>query len=206
MMKRSIFSILSAGSIILSALLVSQGAENNDTVDVMTGASPRGANSGSPRSRLVPFPAAFYSPETAAGVVMSFIYFTYGDEDPPPSKPDVLSAVMLYTWKKQFLFAASFSDYLLDEKLLWKTTASFTRFTKNYYGIGPDSRESDEEKFINRKYEARTSLQYRILTGLSAGAACRFIYLSPENIENNGLLAEKKIPGTGGGHVFGLGI
>ena len=175
--------------------------------DAVTGASPGVVpHEKEKRSRFVPFPAVFYTPETRFGAVMSFIYLTYGNDKPRPARPDVISAVILYTMNRQFLFAGSYKDYLRDERLLWTITGSFARFPGKYYGIGSDTRREDEEKFINVKYSCKTSLQYRLIKGLFAGLKYDFTYYNPGEIQEDGLLAQSGIGGTGESRVNGAGV
>ncbi len=157
------------------------------------------------RSRIVPFPAVFYTPETKLGGAGSFVYFTYGDDKIKPRRPDTISAVAFYTQKKQSLGALSYKNYFYNCLFLWSLKGSFSDFEKKFYGIGSNTKKEDEEIFINRKYSCLTSIQIGIIDNLYFGAVYNIQKIKALDIEKGRIIDTHSISGIEGGIVSGIG-
>src|SRR6056297_886024 len=123
-------------------------------------------------SGLVPFAVPFYTPETSIGGAASMLY--YYDDDGDQVRPDTLSFVALYTIKNQMLFATVGNKYFSGDEFLAGMKVAYTSFPKKFYGLGNDSRDSDEENYDPVNASVQVWLQNRIFYNTYAGMVYSF--------------------------------
>lgn len=159
-----------------------------------------------PLTRFIPIPITFYSPETSVGLGLSFIYLDYTGKSEQASFPETLSAVVLYTFNKQFLSALSYKNLLGHEQYAVKGTGAFSYFPKKFYGIGSDTQKSDEEDYTLQKSKAEFIFQKQIMKKFFIGPGIKFYDFLLEDIDEqimlNDLITRQGRKGYAGGAGF----
>ncbi len=155
-------------------------------------------------SGIVPFAIPFYTPETSVGGAASILY--YYDDDNDRVRPDTISVVALYTIQNQMLFAAVGNKYFSEDKYLAGMKIAYSSFPKKFYGIGNDSRDSDEEKYDPVNTSFQSWLQKRVFQDTYAGILYSFGRYKITKYEENGIIDTGDYYGIRPGYVSGVGL
>lgn len=149
---------------------------------------------------IIPFP--IYTPETRAAMTLTGIYhFRDSDAD----RPAMLMAFLAYSQQNQFRIAANGRSWLAYKRLHASGGVGFSDWPDQFYGIGVDNTEDDEENYTLRDLSMRFALQHRITQHWKAGGGLHFRRWDIADTVAGGLLETEGIAGADGGHVFGIG-
>lgn len=98
--------------------------------------------------KISAFPVAFYTPETAFGFGGLGIgnFWLKGGED-KETRPSSIQLGASYTTKSQVLIYAPFEFYKHDERWRLLGEVGFYKYFYNFYGVGIDAMEEDEETY-----------------------------------------------------------
>jgi hypothetical protein len=160
-------------------------------------------------STLVPLPVIFYQPETNFGFGATAIYlFQLGDPPQNPAAqatPSMVSAVFIYTTKKQIIAAIGTELYPGGGSYRIRGEAAAIKFPTKYWGIGNDSPESAEEDFTPRTFALSAEAQRRFAPGWYAGFTFQIAHRALLEVEEGGLIDTGAAPGAEDGRIIGLG-
>jgi hypothetical protein len=133
-------------------------------------------------------PAIGATPETGmlfGGVIMrQFKPGGAGEE----TRSSFLLASAIYTAKNQLMLAFAPVLILKDEQWIMEGSYQFQFFPDSYWGIGRNSRESNEVIYQYRQWEVIQSVQKRIADNMFAGPIMRWSHISDmefRDIDNN---------------------
>ncbi len=160
---------------------------------------------------LIPLPVIFYQPETGLGFGVTGVYFLRSDDPEADSTIELqrqasnISAVALYTVKKQIILAVSTELYPSkgDYRILGQ--AGFLKFPTKFWGIGNNTPDELEEDFTPLTLNLAAEVQKRFAAGWYAGFIGQLGFRELREIEEDGLLASGLVPGAEDGWVVGFG-
>ena len=116
-------------------------------------------------------PLIFYAPETSLG--LAFGIGVYDDTPGPPDKPrrdDNASLIFQGTVKKQFLIGLSGVKYWDGGRGQLTEDINLVHFPNIFWGIGNDAAESARDPFTQSLAVSRTSVAFRVIGEIYAGA------------------------------------
>jgi outer membrane protein assembly factor BamA len=149
------------------------------------------------------FPIFFYTDETklAGGAGIQIVY---------PGKSErhssAIGVIGFYTQNKQYIFQISPEIYLKDELYKFSGNFGYANFPDKFYGIGNNTKKTDEEDYTSRLFNFRPVLQRKIFSNLYAGIQYDYARAKLTKLETGKLLHSGTIPGSEGGIVSGIGI
>lgn len=151
---------------------------------------------------LVLLPVILHTPETRLGLGAAAIFFF---RTPVSTRPSTVSAFVMYTQNEQIVSNLGAEVYLRDETYKLDGHISYVEYPDQFYGIGADTPESNEEDYTPRSASLAAGLQKRLRTGLHAGIRYEFSESDIIETEQDGLLDDGTITGSRGGTVSGVG-
>lgn len=160
---------------------------------------------GARSSGWLPLPIIFYTPETKTAFGASALHYFRSEDSGPDSRPSNLTAVLIYTTRKQIIAMLPVDLYWQDERFHFQGMLGYVKYPDYFYGIGNDTAESAEEKYTARTVWAGASLQRLVAPDLYVGPSFELGHSRMLEIAPDGLLADGDITGSEGGRVVGAG-
>lgn len=151
---------------------------------------------------VVLLPVVAYMPETRLTLGAVSIFFF---RSPASTRPSTLSALFMYTQNDQLLASLGSEVYSSDEQHKLEGSISFIEFPDKFYGIGPDTPESNEEDYTPRSINIMAGVQERWRRYWHAGLRYDFSTWDVIETEADGSLATGDVAGSGGGTASGMG-
>ncbi|HDZ14157.1 hypothetical protein LCGC14_1644250 [marine sediment metagenome] len=156
--------------------------------------------------KISAFPVVFYTPETAFGFGGLGIGTFHLKNEPRDTRPSSIQFGLSYTTKSQFLAYAPFEFYKDNERWRLEGELGYYKYFYNFFGVGINSKEEDEETYEVTFPRARVSLLRELLPGFSAGLAYEFDAFYNLKIDEGGTLEASDVPGKRDGTVSNVGI
>lgn len=200
-MSRRILSLVAG---FLCAPMVVHAQEAEEARPPADSTAPR------PGNTLVPLPVLFYQPETKlgfGGVASYYFWLT----DPPAAasgerfQPSSLTAVALYTTRKQIITALEGELWLGDGRWRVLGNLGFSKFPTKFWGLGNDTPEDAEEDYTPLVFNSLVEVQRGVGKGWFLGGIVQAGYRELREAADSGLLAGGTIPGAENGGIVGLG-
>ncbi len=142
------------------------------------------------------FPVLGYTPETGLlGGVTYLKFFQLGAEG-EGSRPASVTPVAIVTANKQVMFLVNADLYWGQGRDHATITPQYTRFPEQFYGIGRDTRESDEEDYTPEQISLDLLYEKKFLDHLAGGLVFRFSKHRLIETEAGGQLDQGGITGT----------
>lgn len=100
--------------------------------------------------KILPVPAFGYSPETSTylGGVALFSLDFYHDSI---TRTSTAKFEINYTWNKQIILESGWSYYFKDEKWFTQGRLHYSKYPDYYYGIGPETPQTNELQFDSQR-------------------------------------------------------
>ncbi|WP_432712013.1 BamA/TamA family outer membrane protein [Pedobacter sp.] len=159
------------------------------------------------KSSFIPIPVLGYSQESGFEFGVGTLYSTYMDRSDSLNRSSNFSALGSVSTKKQYNFTLRSDIYTAANKYHLIGEFKIKRTPFNYYGIGNDTKESQENKVLENQFkillEGEKSLLKNTYTGVSVGFEhYKFTDRTPGGIFS----AEPSLAGKDGGHVLFVGL
>jgi len=163
-----------------------------------------------PGNTLVPLPVLFYQPETKLGFGgLASYYFWLTDPTAMGSaerfQPSSLTAIALYTTRKQIIAALEGELWLGDGGWRVLGNLGLSKFPTKFWGIGNDTPEDAEEDYTPLLFNSLAEVQRGIGKGWYLGGIVWAGYRQLREVAEDGLLAGESVPGSQDGSIIGLG-
>jgi len=156
--------------------------------------------------KISAFPVAFYTPETAFGFGgLGIGTFRLKDET-FDTRPSSIQLGISYTTKSQFLLYAPFEFYKDDEKWRLEGELGYYKYFYNFFGVGIDSKEEDEETYEVTFPRVRIGILRELFPRFFAGLAYEFDAFYNLKIQESGTLEASEVPGKQDGTISNLGV
>lgn len=156
--------------------------------------------------KISAFPVAFYTPETAFGFGgLGIGNFWLKGED-KETRPSSIQLGASYTTKSQVLIYAPFEFYKHDERWRLLGEVGFYKYFYNFYGVGIDAMEEDEETYEVTFPRVRLSLLREIVPNFSIGVGYELDVFTNLKVEEGGILEASNVSGKRDGTVSNVGL
>lgn len=154
---------------------------------------------------ILPLPLVTYSPETSFGFGLSGQYLFRFPND-SANNLSVAGATFLYTLRKQIIVNPNWEFFFRENT--WRVSGAFVyqKFPENFWGIGNDTRDADEESFTAQYLVFRNRATRQVVKHFHVGLQYRFEYAFHVEADSSGQLASGAIPGSEGYLASGAGI
>jgi hypothetical protein len=150
-------------------------------------------------------PLVMYSPETHLGLgVLAVQFFRLGFA-PQGSRSSSVALVALVTTREQVVFELIPEIYWSREDYALVGKAEFQRYPDSFWGIGPRTPGSAEERYERRRARWRGGPRRRVIGPLFAGFLVDAMWYHAVYTDPDGVFAREQIPGEAGGVTVGAG-
>ncbi|MBG49599.1 MAG: hypothetical protein CML05_15035 [Pseudozobellia sp.] len=156
--------------------------------------------------KISAFPVAFYTPETAFGFGGLGIGNFWLRGESKETRPSSIQLGLSYTTKNQILAHMPFEFYKDEERWRLLGEVGFYKYFYNFYGVGINTPEENEETYEVTFPRVRLSLLREVVPNLSIGVGYELDGFSNLKIEEGGTLEASDVPGKGDGTVSNVGI
>lgn len=155
---------------------------------------------------FVPLPVIFKSPETswAFGVGTFFAFKLPGQG--AEVRPSQIQLGGAYTLNEQFLSYLPFDIYINGGKHYLRGEVGYYKYFYYYYGIGPDAREINEERYDVDYPRVDLNYLFQINANSFIGPRAYIEDYQTFDLIEGGELASGNVPGAEGGFSNGIGI
>ncbi|MFA6151943.1 MAG: BamA/TamA family outer membrane protein [Chitinophagaceae bacterium] len=150
--------------------------------------------------KILPVPAFGYSPETKTyvGVVSLFTLDFYKDSLTRSSNSKV---EFNYTWNKQIVLEGGWTYFFRQEKWFTKGLIRYAQYPDFYFGIGPNTADSNKLVFSSNRFASDVFLLKKISPQLFSGINLKYISYSKIKTAQPDL----RYPELKAGKTFGVG-
>lgn len=157
------------------------------------------------QSKITFLPILYYTPETklAGGALVNMNFYQL--QDTAYAYPSTIMPLFIYTMNKQILLKLKLDWYFNDEEYHSKSEIIYLDYPDLFYGIGNNSRSSDEEKYTQEVLLLDTQFLKRIYKQIDLGLHYIFISYNVYKYKSGMKLVQKVIPGSKKGYVSGIG-
>jgi outer membrane protein assembly factor BamA len=155
-------------------------------------------------SRLVLAPIISYAPETNWGLGVGAKFLFKFPKAGPETRTSNMPISAQYTLNNQFLLSSGYTIFFNKEKFLLKGNILYSKFPQQFYGIGNNTPEIDEELISYNMFLFEPLLLKRIIGKLFAGGGLRYNTIFNTKLETESQLLESKIPGYKGSRSAGV--
>lgn len=158
------------------------------------------------RRRFLVLPYAAYNPETSLQFGFVSSYIIPNKQVSEFSRSTMMSFSMVYTLEKQFIVQSKNEIFFRNSLKLYLKT-KFKDYPDVFYGVGSDTRQSNEESYHSRFFTLEGTITETYLEDkIFAGLAVDVLYMAPlRKMEADGLLLSGVYEGIGGTSLYGLG-
>ncbi|MEO1049856.1 MAG: BamA/TamA family outer membrane protein [Bacteroidota bacterium] len=157
--------------------------------------------------RLLVLPVITFSPETSLRLGAIGVYYFRFKGSSPQTQLSTIKFPITYTLENQAKIRFSYEIFFRENSHILKGFAEWVRFPFQFYGIGADTEDEDEEIYTSRMIAFNFNYFKQFEGNIFAGF--RFIRTDSRIVERepDGLLAQEGlIPGNNGGIVTGVGL
>lgn len=156
--------------------------------------------------KISAFPVAFYTPETAFGFGGLGIGTFWLNPKIRETRPSSVQLGISYTTRSQFLLYMPFEFYRDNEK--WRVIGElgFYKYFYNFFGVGMDAKEEDEETYEVTFPRVRFSIVRELFTDFSLGLGYELDNFSNLKIQEGGVLSSSEVIGKRDGTISNIGV
>jgi len=144
-------------------------------------------------SRNIIFPVLFFLPETSS----------------PGTRPSQVLVSAVYTLRNQWLFFVPYEYYGNNNSWRIKGELGYYRFFYNFFGLGPNSQQSDLETYSVNFPRVDFNYSYRLKESFFLGGGFNFDQFDITEVQSEGILERTEIFGNQGGtklNLYGIAI
>jgi outer membrane protein assembly factor BamA len=144
-------------------------------------------------SGLFAYPVLFYSPETrwAYGAAMTVFHRSERNR-----RPSTWIPLFIYTQNKQIISTVTSDLYGPGEKWHFFAWIGYYDYPDKFFGIGSQTTDSQKESYAAKRFILRLIPKWRIQNNLYAGVQYEGMHQQLYDLEEDGELILKKLPGT----------
>lgn len=153
-------------------------------------------------------PIVFKTPETGwAGGLSGSISFNTTPKARQSTRTSVIQLLSVFTERKQNVQAIDATIYLPKENYVLSQQLSHSQFPENFWGIGPNTKNSSEERYTFEQVSATSHLKRRTYSRFFIGGIIDFQTVFKINsLKNGGVFDTTFFNGKTNNHILGLGL
>lgn len=168
--------------------------------------APACASEEGKKDGLVVVPFVFYTPETAWAGGLPLIYYYRGRDAAADSRPNSLNLLMFQTELSQSVIQLTTENYARAGLYRINGGLYYSNYPNKFYGIGNDTRLSDEEGYTSEYSKAELRLLRRLYRFFYAGLQGEYERNRVLEPQEGGILESGGLIGSGGGLFAGGGL
>jgi outer membrane protein assembly factor BamA len=149
-------------------------------------------------------PVLFYTPETKWGFGVGAIFYSRLTKDPEVKRPSNISAILIYTQRKQFSMELN-PDFYLRGNTHIQGEISLAKYPDKFFGIGSATPAEAEEDFTLKYVRLKVEALQPVYRKLNLGFQYVFDDTQIVEVEEGGDFQTGDFPGREGGRASGLG-
>lgn len=150
-------------------------------------------------------PLIFKTPETNFGFgVAGGLTFKINKTD-TTQRPSNVLLNLDYTLNKQMILEVGYTIFFKHENYQLRLHNSYKKYPDSFWGIGPNTVDSLEERYSYNRWDIYPSFQRRIHDRLFIGLRYRYLGLFSVDWKEGGLYEEADFLGRDGGFMSGIG-
>jgi outer membrane protein assembly factor BamA len=149
-------------------------------------------------------PVLFYTPETKLAFGLGAIYYFRLTEDPEVKRPSNISALLIYTQRKQFSIKLN-PDFYLRGNTHIQSELSLAKYPDKFFGVGSATPAEAEEDFTSKYVRLKVEALQPVYRKLNLGFQYIFDDTQIVEVEEGGELQTGDFAGREGGRASGLG-
>lgn len=177
--------------------VAAQKVDDRDSLGVAVASQKKGS--------WVALPVVYYKPETRLGFgALGMRLFSLDAADTSVRTSNV-QLYGLYTLNKQILISPSYTLFFPEEKYVLRGNLAYFKFPRNYYGIGNELPETNEELVDYTLFRAENRLLRKLNRELFAGLQWNYYRVFDVEQREGGLLESQQPAGWNGYTASGLG-
>ena len=158
------------------------------------------------RRTITGFPVLFYTPETRFGFGAAGVCTFNFKKDSLNAHRSSMNLGFAYTQNKQVLFYLPYFLFFKNRAYQLYGELGYNRYTYNFYGIGNSEPKDYIEKYGVEFPRLRVTALKKVTRSFYAGIRYAFDNYRLFNLDSTGQLIKKKISGSDGGVVSGIGL
>jgi len=200
-MKRSSGIFFALLFVLAPAALLAQAAPDS------TAMSPFAVKTSTRKLGISAYPYVYYTPETelafGAGGILTF----YTGED-LLLRPSKILLSGYYATTGQYKFTLGPQLYFTKNKYFISTTLDFGNYVDKFYGVGNNTQEIDNARYVSQAFGMELDLEYPSLLKISlrSGLIYDFSNSTITDKKDNPYLLSGEVTGSEGGLISGLGL
>lgn len=158
------------------------------------------------KSSFMALPAASYAPETGFEYGVAATYNFYIDKNDIKSKTSSLNLIATLTTEKQRKINITSDLWTKNNEYHIITDIRLRKWPFNFYGIGNDTWQIDEDYLDQTLYRIKVDIEKKINPKFYAGLNINYDNYKFSDIESGGVFDKADIHGKSGGQFLALGI
>ncbi|NMM47602.1 BamA/TamA family outer membrane protein [Marinigracilibium pacificum] len=155
---------------------------------------------------FVALPVVFSTPETGFGFGGGGQIFIPGQSNIYNNRLSNMLFTAIYTTNKQFILDLKPQLYFGKGNYFFDMAYKFKIYPNQFWGIGPNTPESNEESYDMTSHEFRIALLKRLPPNLNFGFEYIYQNHNVTEVEEGGILDQRKVLGYDKAVISGLGV
>ncbi len=203
--QQNLLSLILLGLFILPAVVYSQTTPKEKTEKNKTIEKQNTNKKNDEKKDILIIPIMGYSNETSVLLGTSFMFFIHKKEE-SATKSDVFNLIFVYTFLNQAMAVLSTANYFNRNNIKLKSISIWRQFPSRFYGIGPDTPETNREDYTPRDVFSQPSLLFKIFRNIYIGPLYRYAYFSVIKKKDGGILDSGEISGVENTSISASGL
>lgn len=192
--------------LVLGISFQSKAQESDNIVKKITKKIFSTTSDSSRGSSFIALPALSYAQETGLEFGIASVYNFYLDKNNPISKTSSISVIGTLTAKKQKKINIEADVWTKNNDFHIITDIRFRDWPFNFYGIGNDTWQIDEDYLDQKLSRVKIDVEKRIAPKLYIGLNSNYDKYKFKDIETGGIYETANIKGKSGGEFLNFGI
>jgi hypothetical protein len=157
------------------------------------------------RNKLLVFPLAAYSAETAFGIGFATAYIFKTKKSDTLIRTSTIPTGLIYTTRNQIIIGIGGNIFFPNEKYVLRFENTASKFPDRFWGIGNNSKQEAEEVYSYSQFLINPQLLRRVYKRLFVGGVVELQKIFDVEYVSKGVFENSPIYGKSGGLSMGLG-
>ena len=156
--------------------------------------------------RYLLVPVVFYTPETNFAFGGGTQLFFKPKDSPRFARESSIFGAVIYTLNKQLTVQVKPKIYFKNESFSLDSELKFQIFPNSFWGIGPETPDSLEERYNQTETLIKAALLKRLPNYVNFGFQFTFANFKMTEVAPGGILESGTVDGASGAKLIGLGV
>jgi hypothetical protein len=174
-------------------------------VDYALASNPLDSVPSKKRYLISGLPIVFYTPETRFGFGAAGVFIFNFKKDSAMAPRSSINLGFTYTQNNQVVFYLPYTLFIKNRSYQFYGELAYNKYNYNFYGVGNEQVENYVERYGIEFPRLRVTALKKVIKGFYAGLRYAYDKVSLYDLDESGQLIQKRIVGSSGGVVSGLG-